>query len=170
MFKRIVTGIDLILNWIETCFLTLCFSAMLIIIVAQMVMQGAFKISMPWAVQAALYLMMWLICFGSSAAARAGAHIAFETLGRILPASIIRLISRIVCAASSAFCAAGAIMGYTFMIESKKLGTATAVMNLPLWIMYSALPISAVMIAVRFALLVFIDPVAEKPSEAEASS
>ena len=157
----------MILAVFENVFLAICFGAMVGIIFLQFILQALFHIPVPWASEAALNLMIWLACFGASAAARNRRHISLELLARVLPPKAKMRVASVAYAVSSLFCLAAAWMGAHFTIDTYNFGSRSLVMRIPMWIIYSALPVAAIMLAVRFALLLFYRIDSENSKSAE---
>jgi C4-dicarboxylate transporter, DctQ subunit len=165
--KRIAKIVDTVLAVVENTFLAICFGAMVGIIFLQFILQALFHIPVPWAGEAALNLMIWLTCFGASAAARNRRHISLELLARVLPPKHKMRVASAAYAISALFCLAAAWMGTHFTIDSYNFGSTSLVMRIPMWIIYSALPVAAIMLAVRFALLLFYRIEAETAKSVE---
>jgi C4-dicarboxylate transporter, DctQ subunit len=137
------------------------------IIFVQFVLQAGFHISVPWAQETALNLMIWLTCFGASAAVRNRRHIALELLGRVLPPHIKLRVASVMYALSAVFCLGAAWMGAQFTLGAYKLSSTSLVSRIPMWIIYSALPVAAIMLAIRFALLLFYGLESDSAKSAE---
>jgi TRAP-type C4-dicarboxylate transport system permease small subunit len=135
--KRIAKTTDRVLAMIENVFLAVCFGAMVGIIFVQFVLQAVFHIPVPWAQETALNLMIWLTCFGASAAVRNRRHIALELLGRALPPKIKMRVASVMYVLSAVFCLGAAWMGAQFAIGAYKLGSTSLVSRAPMWIIYS---------------------------------
>jgi len=151
--KQIAKKADWILSLIENVFLSVCFSTMVGIIFISIILQAAFRISIPWAQETALILMVWITCFGSSAAVRSRRHISLELMGRSLSPPSRRRLEALTFVVSAGFCLAACWMGAGFVSQAYKIGSTSLVLRIPSWIIYTALPVAAVMLTIRFIIL-----------------
>jgi len=152
--EKIISGIDRAIGAFETAFLTVALGGMAVALFAQ-VAAGAAGYSLAWVNETAMYLMAWTMFVGASAATRGRRHIViglFADRLRGRPARALRIAVTAICVT---FCAAAFKLGVDYAIMSHALGQRSVALGAPLWIVYSALPLAAVLAAARFALLIF---------------
>jgi TRAP-type C4-dicarboxylate transport system permease small subunit len=149
--RKVCGKIDRALTAFETVFLAVALFAMAGVLFAQVV-GGAMGASPAWAGELAMYLMAWTMCVGAGAAARSGRHIAITVVADKLkgrPGVVARTAVRLLCVT---FCAGLCAVGADFALMSRELGQRSVALGAPMWIVYLALPVSAAMMAFRFAM------------------
>lgn len=163
MFDKSLTAIDRAIGIFETVFLSVALSVMAGALFAQVVM-GFLGTSMAWVNELSMYLMVWSMCVGASAATRGRRHIAIGLISdrlRGVPARVTGGAAALICVL---FCASAFKLGLDYVMMACTLGQRGVALKLPLWIVYAALPLAAALMAVRFALLIFNDRVSGKDS------
>jgi len=149
--RRVCGKIDRALTAFETVFLATALFAMAGVLFAQ-VAGSALGKAPAWAGELAMYLMTWTMCIGAGAAARSGRHIAITVVSDKLKGRtgmVARAAVRLLCVA---FCAGLCAVGADFAMMSRELGQRSVALGAPLWIIYMALPVSAAIMAFRFAM------------------
>ncbi len=149
--RRVCGKIDRALTAFETAFLATALFAMAGVLFAQ-VAGSAMGKAPAWAGELAMYLMTWTMCVGAGAAARNGRHIAITVLADKLkgkPGVVARAGARLLCVT---FCAGLCAVSADFAMMSRELGQKSVALGAPMWIVYMALPVSAAMMAFRFAM------------------
>lgn len=154
---------DKIISFIETTLLTMGLIVMIGSLFVQVVGPW-FGASLPWAGELATYLMVWIACTGASAATRDGRHIAIELLSSRLkgfPARALKISVSIFCCV---VCAASAYFSWQYVSGVRDMGQVSIVLKIPMWLVYTALPVAAALMAFRFLALAVTGP----PKEANA--
>lgn len=152
MFRKITFALDRAISIIEAVFLTAGLAVMVAALFAEVVC-GFFDVSLPWASELALYLMVWVMCFGASAAVRGGNHIAVGLIAdRLhgLPARVVRLSVLVFCLL---LCIGGVVLGWQYTHVAYLSGKHSVVMRAPMWIVYAAFPVTAGLMSLRVLLL-----------------
>jgi len=152
MFGKICEIIDRVIEIFETAFLTAAIAVMVAILFAQVVC-GFFNISLAWAGELALYLMVWIMCFGASAAVRGGSHIAVGLIADRLRGAPARAVRASVLFFCFLLCIGAFILGVEYVRMTYMAGLQSVALRLPMWIVYTALPAAAALMAVRVILL-----------------
>ncbi|HOO57360.1 MAG TPA: TRAP transporter small permease [bacterium] len=144
--------IDRVISIIETTLLSLSLLVMAGALFAQILL-GFAGISLTWAGELSLYLMVWVMCIGACAATRQSKHISINIISDRLKPGARRVLN----IAVYAFCVATALgfckLGINYVLLARGLGQTSMSLNIPLWVVYSALPASAVLMAMRFLIL-----------------
>jgi C4-dicarboxylate transporter DctQ subunit len=152
MFQKIASTLDRVIGVFETAFLTAGLAVMVAALFAEVVC-GFFKVSLPWAGELAMYLMVWVMCFGASAAVRSRSHISVGLIAdrlRGAPALAVRLAVLAFC---FLLCLGGVVLGYEYARLAFVSGKVSVVLKAPMWVVYAALPVTAGLMAVRVVLL-----------------
>ncbi len=117
---------------------------------ADIALRVTVNISLAWANEATRYAIVWMVFFGAGRAARDGAHITIDALQEVLPANAARVVARAGCFLSAAGCA---VLGWYsavlvhYMTQFRQLSPS---LEIPLWIVYLALPIGFAIMTLRF--------------------
>ena len=126
---------------------SLAFTTILIFI--QVVLRYVFNHSLSWSEELARYIFIWQIWLGTSVAMKEGGHINLDLLknklsgrGRIM----LELLANILMVA---FCAFLVIKGWDLASSMMRRGLRSPAMRIPTWIIYSSLPFSQLIVAIR---------------------
>ena len=152
MTGKIAAFLDRAIGIFETVFLSVSIAVMACTLFAQ-VFLGFFGVSLAWAGELAMYLMVWVMCIGASAAVRSRSHIAVGLIAdrlRGAPALVLRTAVLFFC---FLLCVGALILGVRYAAMTYTADMRSVAMKLPMWIVYSALPAAAVLMAVRVVLL-----------------
>jgi len=106
-------------------------------------------LSIPWAEEAARYLMIWLVFIGIAAAAKKNSHFAVEVFFLITPKAVHkpgRFFILFMVVFFNLFVSGLAIK---FVKNLYNMGQVSPSLGIPMWIMYSAIPIGCFLMAVR---------------------
>lgn len=162
-FYRLSKFIDRAIHYFEVSFLTVA----LVVMTCALFWQAGcefFEISVPWAGELARYLMVWVTCVGASAATRNRQHIAIQALVNLLRGRARRAAEAAVALICVALCSVACVVGAQYALDAHDIGRTTLVLKIPLWMIYTALPLTAAFVGLRFALTL----VAPADSEPEA--
>jgi TRAP-type C4-dicarboxylate transport system permease small subunit len=154
VMEKVCEKIDRAIGVFETVFLAVSLSLMAGALFAQAVM-GFFGLSMAWVNELSMYMLVWTMCVGASAATRGRRHITIGIVADRLRERPARAMKIAVSAICVLFCASAFKLGFDYAEMAYDLGQRSVAIGLPLWIVYSALPLAAALAAIRFALLVF---------------
>lgn len=97
-----------------------------------------------------VYLVVWGAMLGFAVALRDDHHIKVDMLYRLLPTGVKRVVSLFAEIVGLAFSAAMAVYGTKLVLTYKLLGQGSADSQTPLWIVSLILPISGVMLVIRY--------------------
>ncbi|MFA6449274.1 MAG: TRAP transporter small permease subunit [bacterium] len=150
--KKIGTFADRAIWIFETSFLTVAIAVMVATLFAQVAF-GMLGISLAWAGELALYLMVWIMCIGASAAVRSRSHIAVGLIADKLtglPARIVRVAVLLFC---FFLCVGAFILGVKYVQMTYAAGLRSVAARLPMWTVYAALPVASALMAARVILL-----------------
>lgn len=143
--------LDSVVYHIEKILIVCALIVMALVIFLQVVLR-VLNTGLPWAEELARYLMIWAGLMGASIATKQRRHLKIDVLPRILPpegrarAIVMRLASLI----SAGFCFFLVKVGYELVTHSLKTGRTSTSMDLPIWIVQLAIPVTTFVIACRF--------------------
>ena len=146
----------------------LLFSVMMAAVLIQVGGRYVFNYSIAAASEIATFSQIWLVMLGAGIAMARHQHVAIDLLPAQLPLPLARVASLLIAAITIAFLAVLAWGALPLL----RLGTmqTSAVMQLPMWVMYLCLPAGAAYVALELIVSVverWNDPFAPNPSDAE---
>jgi C4-dicarboxylate transporter DctQ subunit len=112
-------------------------------------------ISFTWAQELSIYLLIWMAKFGASYGVRVGAHIGVDVLVRKLPKDWQHRFTMFGCFGGAFFTFVVAILGTRFVFFMYSTGQSSPDMQMPMWIVYLAIPVASTMMSYRFLQLAF---------------
>lgn len=107
---------------------------------------------LTWAEELSRYSMVWMVFLGAIIATKTGGHFAVTAFDNVMPKPLYRifLIARMVCVV--AFCFFTTYYGYQLVLRQMKLHQVSPSLSLPMWLMYLAMPIGLVFMAIRYVM------------------
>ena len=106
-------------------------------------------LSIPWAEEAARYLMVWIVFIGIAYAAKKNSHFAVEVLFLITPQFVHRYARLFILLMVVFFCTAVFGLSITFVKKLYAIKQISPSLGIPMWMMYSAIPVGCFLMAVR---------------------
>jgi len=160
--KKSILKVDRFIANIEGAVLITGLIIMVLAGTAQVVLRNFFNSGVEWADMFARSLVLWVGFIGASLATRRSKHINIEVISKFITnpkfskirATYVNVISFVI----TSMLAWGAI---EFIIIESKNGM-TAFLNIPTWIIFIIVPISLVLISIRFFLEIFIGRIEEE--------
>lgn len=108
------------------------------------------SLNTSWAQELTIYLFVWMAKFGAAYGVRTGIHVGVDVL-------IIRLGDRLQrgfllfgLLAGAAFTGLIAALGADFVYELSDTSSTSEVLELPIWIVYLAIPLGSALMCLRF--------------------
>ena len=143
--------IDNAIAKLETGFITVILSVMIVLSFGQVVLRNFFNESILWGDIFLRQMVLWVGFIGASLAAHDQRHIAIDFLPNVLPPSWlkpIRILTNICAAGISAFLAQAAWDFVAYERESE----STLFFNYPVWFFQIVLPYGFSLLTLRFIL------------------
>ena len=148
---KLLKQIDNAIARLETGFITVILSVMIILSFGQVILRNFFNESIFWGDIFLRQMVLWVGFIGASLAARDQRHIAVDFLPNILPSpwrKPIRTLTKICAAVISIFLTHAAWSFVTYEREAESV----LVLNYPVWIFQTVLPYSFGLLTIRFIL------------------
>lgn len=129
-----------------------CLAVLIVVTLINVISRRFLNHPFTWQEEVQLWLIVWAVCYGGSAAFRSGSHVAIEMLVELLPKKAQRILEYLV------YFIAVAVMGYllyTSCLYVLQLATTNRVSNIlkiPTAFIYSALPISLVLMIINLTI------------------
>ncbi|MDL2259788.1 TRAP transporter small permease [Deltaproteobacteria bacterium OttesenSCG-928-K17] len=138
-----------ILNNVEEYLIAVFLPLMCIIVFVNTVGRYTGLLSLPWAEEAARYLMVWLVFLGIAAAAKYNSHFAVEVLFLITPNRFHKYFRYLISVVVIIFCLTVAMLAFKFVMNLYRMGQVSPSLQIPMWVMYSAIPLGCSLMAIR---------------------
>ena len=103
-----------------------------------------------WAEELARYLMVWSVYMGAAAASSKGEHFAVDVIVSRLPKTARYIAYGLQILLNFIFCAFILYYGFRLVGLQTKLGQVSATMRLPMWFMYSAMPVCTLLMLFQY--------------------
>lgn len=105
-----------------------------------------------WEEDFQLWMIVWVVCFGSSVAFRMGNHIAIDMVVTKLPRKIQSIV--IVLVYIIVFCLLGFLFynGINYILQLATSNRVTSILKIPYALIYSSFPIGIIMMLVQYSV------------------
>lgn len=151
------TTLNHVLKSVEKGFMTLLFFALLSTAALQIILRNFFDSGLLWGDDFIQAVVLWIGFVGATYASRNGSHINVDVISRFLPSAISRVVYRIVYLFTAIFCFVAAHFSWQF-VQLEMEDNMLAFLNVPVWLTEIIIPISFVVIALRYLLLMLSPP------------
>jgi len=109
-------------------------------------------IVIPWAEELARYMMIWILFFGISAAAKKGEHFCVTAFIIFLPQRIQNIISVIRMILMVGFMLFVSRFCIVILKNQMMMGQVTPSLGIPMWIVYSAVIVGCILMMFRYVV------------------
>lgn len=150
----VIRGIDRF-NAILLTLLAIVLGILACIAIGQVFARYVVRAPLSWSEEVIRFSMIWSVFLGAGVVVRRGMLVAVEAVYIFAPPGLARLITWFALAVSAAFWAIIAYFGWS--ITERVVGLNSGSMELPMSLVYAAIPIGAV-IALVNTIAVAIDP------------
>ena len=141
LVRRVVNGVVIVV-----------FAAIVVVVFSQVVSRFVFNAPFSWSEELARYLQVWLILLAAAAVLRKGLHLAVDYAVHALPAPAKRFL-RIVNLGFIIFFLTVVMISGSMLIAAT-LSQKTPALQMPMWLVYLALPVGGfLMLLEAIALL-----------------
>lgn len=138
-----LSRIDGALIWLNQFVLGVLVLIMTVLVFANVVLRYVVGDSLSWVEELTRYMMIWAAYLGAGLALRNGSHVAVELVQDALPVRAMHLVRFAVAIAILVFLAI--VAWYGFAYSSMTMMQSSAVLNLPLGLVYLAVPVGCVL-------------------------
>ena len=108
------------------------------------------NLDFSWAQELCIIMLVWMAKFGAAYGVRTGIHVGVDVLLNRLSPAKKKPVILFGLLAGAFFTATIATIGLEFVIEQYQYGTQSAVLEWPMWFIYSALPLGSYLMCFRF--------------------
>lgn len=117
--------------------------------ILQVVMRYVFDNSLIWSEELTRYCFVWLVFLGTSYAVQQGAHIRLELINRFVKGKLGRWLDAFGDMVLGAFALYLIPVGVTLIMRLIEWGEISPALHIPMWLVYSAVPVGLGLTAVR---------------------
>jgi TRAP-type C4-dicarboxylate transport system permease small subunit len=151
MIRTVVNGVVILI-----------FAAIVVVVFSQVVSRFVFNAPFSWSEELARYLQVWLILLTSAAVLRKGLHLAVDYAIHTFSAGVKRWLRVTSLILMIFFLIVVLISGG--MLIAATASQRTPALQLPMWLVYLALPVGSILMALE-AVALLIDELAKKEPE-----
>lgn len=108
------------------------------------------SLNLSWAQEACIYMFVWMAKFGAAYGVRTGIHVGVDVVINHLPDSARRMCIFFGLAAGALFTGVVAAFGATFVWQLSHTNQTSPDMELPMWLVYLAIPCGSGLMCFRF--------------------
>ncbi|MEI6092188.1 MAG: TRAP transporter small permease [bacterium] len=160
--KKVVLKIEGSIASIEKTALIIGLIVMVVAGTMQVLLRNFFNTGLEWADMLARSLVLWVGFIGASLATRRSKHINIEVISKLVTnAKFSKIRALYVNIVSFVITSILAWASIQFIIIEAKDGM-TAFLHIPTWVIFIIVPISLVLISIRFFLEIFVGRIEEE--------
>jgi len=139
---------------IETAFLVLFLSVMVLVAFAQVMLRNLFNVSFLWGDPLVRHLVLWVGFLGAAVAAHEGRHISIDALTKYLPARVVSWVKVVTSLFAAVVCWFLAQAAYVYLVQEAEFSVMTS-LPIPLPIVLAIMPAGYALLVLHFALAAF---------------
>lgn len=127
-------------------------AVMSVVVFLQVIFRFVIKASLPWSEEFSRYLLVYITYFGCAYGIKTGAHLGVEAFVLILPKTVQKAINVLVQIGGLVVCVLILKFGADIVFSQMQSGQLSPAMRLPMWTIYSAIPIGMAFCVIRYAV------------------
>ena len=127
-------------------------AVMSVVVFLQVIFRFVIKASLPWSEELSRYLLVYFTYFGCAYGIKTGAHLGVEAFVLILPKTVRKAINVLVQIGGLVVCVLILKFGADIVFSQMQSGQLSPAMRLPMWTIYSAIPIGMAFCVIRYAV------------------
>jgi C4-dicarboxylate transporter DctQ subunit len=108
------------------------------------------EVNLSWAQELCIYLFVWMAKFGAAYGVRTGIHVGVDVLVNRLPPARRKPVILFGLLAGALFTVVVGSLGAKFVWEMARTDQVSADLELPMWIVYLAVPLGSYLMCFRF--------------------
>jgi len=116
------------------------------------------SLNLLWAQELCIYLFVWMAKFGAAYGVRIGIHVGVDVLMNVASPAMRKALTVVSLLAGALFTAIVAWIGADFVLGIAKTGSVSPDLEIPIWIVYLAVPAGSTLMCFRFlqTLVIFL--------------
>ena len=127
-------------------------AVMSVVVFLQVIFRFVIKASLPWSEELSRYLLGYITYFGCAYGIKTGAHLGVEAFVLILPKTVQKASNVLVQIGGLVVCVLILKFGADIVFSQMQSGQLSPAMRLPMWTIYSAIPIGMAFCVIRYAV------------------
>ena len=127
-------------------------AVMSVVVFLQVIFRFVIMASLPWSEELSRYLLVYITYFGCAYGIKTGAHLGVEAFVLILPKTVQKAINVLVQIGGLVVCVLILKFGADIVFSQMQSGQLSPAMRLPMWTIYSAIPIGMAFCVIRYAI------------------
>jgi C4-dicarboxylate transporter DctQ subunit len=108
------------------------------------------QLNTSWAQELTIYMFVWMAKFGAAYGVRTGIHVGVDVLINRMDTPLRSKFIIFGLLAGALFTGVVGTLGATFVYELSHTSSVSEVMEIPMWIVYSAVPLGSYLMCFRF--------------------
>jgi C4-dicarboxylate transporter DctQ subunit len=120
------------------------------------VQDALIQINTSWAQEITIYMFVWMAKFGAAYGVRTGIHVGVDVLINRMNKPWHRKFVIFGLLAGATFTAIVGTLGASFVWELSHTSSVSEVLEIPMWIVYSAVPLGSYLMSFRFLQVIWI--------------
>ena len=148
---KFLRALDRQLVRIETIFLVVFLSLMVLLAFAQVVLRNLFDSGFIWGDPVVRHMVMWSGFMGAAIAASQDRHISIDALTKFIKGRMKDIVQVVTCLFASVVCFYLARAAWDFLLNEKESG-GELVAGIPSWIGLIIIPVGYALLMIHFAL------------------
>lgn len=149
----VMAALDRALGRVEDVLLVAAIALGTALTCTQVVLRFVFSNSIDWSEEVTIYAMVWASFVGAAAGLRLRSHLIVDALLLLAPPGLARGLARAGLAITFLFGLAFAWYSAWLVVRTQALGQLTPALQIPMWIVYLAMPLAGILLAFRAVLL-----------------
>lgn len=141
--KKVIHIFDTIIDWISI----LLMSAVVIVVLLQIVFRFIIQKPLSWSEELSRYIFIWIVYLGGYLCTKSNSHLGITYFVDILPVKvrkIVKLVANIFLIVYMAI-----VIYYGFILSFRVMGQPSAVLRVPMGIVYMAIPLGMTFMLLR---------------------
>ncbi len=126
-----------------------------LILFVNVVLRYLFHNSTTWAEEVIRYSIIWVTFVGGSVCAKQGEHIGIELFTTLLPPKANKALRVFANLIAAVFVAIFAVYAFKLTMQVIQLNQRSPAIYMPMWIVYSSMPLGGFLMAARFLELAY---------------
>lgn len=121
-------------------------------IVLDVLARALFNVAFSWANEFTRYGIVWMTFLGAAIGARRGAHISIDVLAEVLPPRAASIALRGAAWIAAVACGVLTWQSVALVMSMARMGQTSPSMELPMWMVYCALPLGFGLMTLHFSV------------------
>lgn len=113
------------------------------------------SVNLTWAQELCIYMFVWMAKFGAALGVRQGIHVGVDVLTNQLGAKSRRIVIPFALICGALFTAIVGSLGALFVTHIYHTDQTSADLELPMWLVYLAIPLGSFLMCLRFLQVLF---------------